>query len=566
VKYRWKIAEKQSARATELAQAAGISPLLAQCLINRGIDTPELIHPFLHPRLKQLADPFLLPNMHAAVERLLVAREKGEQVVIFGDYDVDGVTATAILLECLSALGWKLSHYLPHRMDEGYGFSADAVGHCLEQHPASLILAVDCGSTAVETIASVKSKGIDVIVLDHHQLSVPAPAAAALVNPQLGDRFHELCSAGLAFKLVHALLKKMRAEGLVDENCLDLRLQLDLVVLGTVADLAPLRGENRIFAAAGLERLNATRRPGLVALKAVARCPAKIGSYEIAFQLAPRLNAAGRMQNADEALRLVLARDLPEAEALANNLHKRNQERQETERQICAEVIATVRERFNAEADFVIVEGEQHWHLGVVGIVAARVLQEFHRPTIILGGDNGMWRGSGRSIEGFDLAAALRECGEYLSRHGGHAMAAGLTVAPEHLVALRARLNDLARRSLKPEHLQPSILVDASVLLAELTEEQIVELALLEPVGQGNPPVRLALCGMRHAHPPRRMGRDEQHAKFRVSDGRKTMEAVWWNAGEGPWPEGEFDLAFTAAMNEYQGRRMPQLRVLDWRA
>lgn len=534
MKFHWTAAAPQPALCARLSEDSSISPLLAQCLVNRGFSEPEGITRFLQPRLKHLADPYLLPNMEAAVERLLAARERGELLVIFGDYDVDGVTATALLIETLGALGWKLAHYLPHRFEEGYGFSREAVKNCLEQFPANLLLAVDCGSTACETVAALGQKGIGVIVLDHHQVSTPPPAAVALVNPQLGSAFQELCSVGLAFKLVHALVKRMRERGLADEAEPDLRVHLDLVALGTIADLVLLRGENRIFVTTGLERLNATRRPGLLALKAVAKSPALLGSYEVAFQLAPRLNAAGRMENAEQALRLLLARAAKEAEPIARGLDESNRQRQDIERGICEEVIASLRGRFDGAKDFVIVEGRAGWHIGVVGIVAARVLQEFYRPTVILGGDGAMWRGSGRSIDGFDLAAALRSCDELLARHGGHAMAAGLTLAAEKVDLFRARLNELAHQTLKPAQLQPSLTIDAEVELAELTVARVEELGQLEPAGQGNPAVRLALCGLSHYQAPQRMGRESQHVKFRVTDGKQMLEAVWWNA----WPVG----------------------------
>jgi single-stranded-DNA-specific exonuclease len=566
MKFHWTTALQQPALCAQLSEAANISPLLAQCLVNRGFSAPEEISRFLQPRLKQLADPFLLPNMEAAVERLLAAREQGELLVIFGDYDVDGVTATVQLLETLGALGWKTAHYLPHRFDEGYGFSQEAVQNCLDQFPARLLLAVDCGSTARETIAALAAKGVGVIVLDHHQVSTPPPAAVALVNPQLGSDFHELCSVGLAFKLAHALVKKMREQNLAGAADFDLRTLLDLVALGTIADLVPLRGENRIFVTSGLERLNATQRPGLLALMAVAKSPAPLGGYEVAFQLAPRLNAAGRMENAEQALRLLLARDAAEAEPLARSLDEQNRQRQDIERGICNEVITSLRGRFDGTKDFAIVEGRAQWHIGVVGIVAARVLQEFYRPTIILGGNGAMWRGSGRSIEGFDLAAALRTCDELLARHGGHAMAAGLTLAEEKVDLFRSRLNELAREALQPGQLQPSLKIDAEVTLAELTVAQVEELAQLEPMGQGNPPVRLALRGLAHQQAPQRMGKENQHVKFRVTDGKQTLEAVWWNAGRAAWPGDRFDLAVTATINDYKGRRAVQLKVLDWRA
>ena len=565
MKFNWSLAAPRPDLCGPLADALHITPLLAQCLANRGLVEPEPINRFLQPRLKNLGDPFLIPNMAAAVERLLAARQLGQLVVIFGDYDVDGVTSAALLIESLSALGWRVECYLPHRLEDGYGLSADGIAHCLQKFPVKLLLAVDCGSTAVEVIGQLRRDGIDVIVLDHHQVSNPEPAAVALVNPQLGADFRELCSAGLAFKLVHALLKRMRESGIEVAAAVDVRTQLDLVALGTIADLAPLVGENRVLVAAGLERLNATRRPGLLALKKVAGSPAIVGGYEVGFQLAPRLNAAGRLEDAHGALQLLLTHDPAEAGFLAGQLDESNRRRREIERTICDEMVKRVRARFDAQRDFVIVEGSAEWHIGVVGIVASRVLQEFYRPTVIFGGDGQNWRGSGRSIEGFDLAAALRGCEELLLRHGGHAMAAGLSIHSEKVDLLRERLNGLAQAAFRPEQLQPCLKLDAEVASSELGVEQIEELERLAPMGQGNPAVRLALRGLSHRMPPRPMGRDNQHVKLSLTDGRQTLEAVWWNGGNAAWPENRFDIAFTPEINDYKGRRSVQLKLLDWR-
>jgi single-stranded-DNA-specific exonuclease len=591
MKYRWTIAPSQPALAAFLAKELKLSPLLAQCLLNRGLSEPDPITRFLQPRLKNLADPFLLPNMRAAVERLFAARERNEPLVIFGDYDVDGVTSTTLLTEVLTALRWKVNAYLPHRMDEGYGLSRSGVENCLNKFPTTLLLAVDCGSTAVDTIAWLRGRGVDVLVLDHHQVSDPAPAAVALVNPQLehsssrvsdslapseGERgaaigrsetnFRELCSVGLAFKLAHAVLKHGRAHGLPGAAEFDLRPYLDLVALGTIADLVPLTGENRILVSAGLERLNTTQRPGLIALKKVAGLEGEMGGHEVGFQIAPRLNAAGRLETAEEALQLLLARDLEAAEPLAQNLDTRNRERQKIERGIADEAIGAIRAKFNPDTDHVIVEGQLMWHIGVVGIVASRVLQEFYRPTLIIGGEGDEWRGSGRSIEGFDLAAALRECTDLLVRHGGHAMAAGVTIRPGQIESLRARLNNLARRLLKPEQFQPPLRLDAEVNAGDLSLERLRELAQLEQTGIGNPPVRLCLRNVTHARPLLRMGADKKHARLWITDGRKTLEAVLWNVGDGPLPVGRFDLAFTPQINEFNGSTTVQLKVLDWRA
>jgi single-stranded-DNA-specific exonuclease len=571
MRFRWSLALPQPLLAEQLTSELKISRLLAQCLLNRGLSEPALIENFLRPRLKQLADPFLLPNMEAAVTRLFLARDRAEPLVIFGDYDVDGVTSTALLIEVLQTLGWTVHHYLPHRMDEGYGLSQESVENCLKRFSVTLLLAVDCGSTAVQTIDWLRQSGIDVLVLDHHQVSSPAPAATALVNPQLGIQpssrpaFTELCSVGLAFKLAHALVKRGRELGLSAAQDFDLRPLLDLVALGTIADIVPLVGENRILVSIGLERLNTTRRPGLLALKRVTQSPVQLSTYEVGFQIAPRLNAAGRLENAEQALHLLMARDLAEAMPLAQNLDAHNRERQKIERSITDEVIGAVRARFNPQTDFVIVEGQLLWHIGVVGIVASRVLQQFYRPTIIVGGEGDQWRGSGRSIEGFDLASALRECDDLLVRHGGHAMAAGLTVQPDKLDALRLRLNDLARRALKPEQLQPALRLDAEISMADLTLERLTELNQLKPMGQGNPAVQLTARHLTHQRPLQKMGADKQHVKLWITDGIGTHEAVWWGGGNESLPVGQFDLAFAPQINEYNGRCAVQLKVLDWR-
>jgi single-stranded-DNA-specific exonuclease len=619
MKYRWSLAPPQTAIAGRLAASLKIPPLLAQCLLNRGLSEPAAITAFVQPRLRQLADPFLLPNMAAAVERLFQARQRNEPLVIFGDYDVDGVTSTALLLEVLRALGWTVHCYLPHRMDEGYGLSQDGVENCLRKHQVPLLLAVDCGSTAVASIAWLRERGVDVIVLDHHQVSFPPPAATALVNPQLGpappsalpscnsphepqcerdgplslslspsegervpkageglvdgfkartgseNPFTELCSAGLAFKLAHALLKRGRGTGLPGAADFDLRPLLELVALGTVADVVPLTGENRPLVSIGLQRLATTQRPGLVALKRVAQSPARLGTYEVGFQLAPRLNAAGRLETAEEALRLLLARDLGEAMPIAQALDAQNRERQQIERGIADEVLGALNTRFNSQTDFVIVEGDPAWHIGVVGIVASRVVQRFYRPTIILGGDGAEFRGSGRSIAGFDLAAALCQCDDLLLRHGGHAMAAGVSIHPARVDAFRERLNELARRALKPEEWQAPLRLDAEVSLKEMTLECLAVLEQLKPTGLGNPPVQFFARNVTQQRPPLRMGADKQHLKLWITDGAVTHEAVWWGAGNDPRLPDRFDLAFSPQINDFNGRRIVQLKALDWR-
>lgn len=568
VKYRWNITPAPPGEVAFLAAELKVSPLLARCLHNRGIRTVEAAADFLAPRLRQLSDPFLLPNLTLAVERLRLAHQQREPLVIFGDYDVDGISATALLVSFFAELGWQVHSYLPDRIAEGYGLTAESAANCVAKHPCSVLLAVDCGSTSVEPIAWLRQQGTEVLVLDHHQVSTPPPEPLALVNPQLLSRdpwgLRHLCSAGLAFKLAHGFLKQARAQGLPGADQVDLRRYLDLVALGTVADVVPLSGENRILVSRGLERICATARPGLQALTQVAQGGSRTSSWEVGYQLAPRLNAAGRMEHASDALELLLTQDATRAQSLARALDTRNRERQQVERAMAERIIKDLRGRFDQSRDTAIVEGDASWHIGVVGIVASRVVHEFHRPTLILGGDGEIWRGSGRSIEGFDLAAALGQCADLLVRHGGHAMAAGLAIRPERVDALRVRLAELAAAALTPDQLQPVLRLDAEVSLEEIQLDALRELERLHPLGQANPAVQVQLGRLTLARPPQPLGQTGQHVKLWVTDGRRQAEVVWWGGAGKPAPDGRFDLAAAPQINEFNGRTTVQLRLLDW--
>ncbi|HIG82436.1 MAG TPA: single-stranded-DNA-specific exonuclease RecJ [Verrucomicrobiales bacterium] len=575
MKHHWHITDSDTAAAGDLARALGVSKLLAQCLMNRGLgDETEAVN-FLAPRLANLAAPEDISNLSIAVERLFVARERGERIAVFGDYDVDGVTSATLLLDCLRPLGWQVEAYLPHRMDEGYGLTAVGVANCLEKHQPDLLLAVDCGSTSVDVIADLHTKGIEVIVLDHHQVSDPPPPALAIVNPQLAAEgepdFRELCSAGLAFKLIHGLVKAGREKGLNEFAEFDIRTTLDLVALGTLADMVPLRRENRILAHAGLRQLNCTERPGILALAKAAGITGEIGGFEVGFQIGPRLNAAGRLGSATAALDLLRETDAAAAAVMAGKLDRQNRDRQLAEKEITRQVIDTVRNRFNPETDFAIVEGDPGWHIGVVGIVASRVMREFCRPTVIVGGSpDGDLRGSGRSLEGFDLAAALHECESagILDRAGGHAMAAGVSLQPKNLDGFRTHLNELAREQLSGKEMMPTLRLDASVPLTELTFAAVQSLDQLQPTGQGNHSVQFSIPQLELDGPVRRMGKEQQHAKLSVTDGNTSAEAICWNATERDLPTestGRFDLAVEPSINTWRGQRSLQLKILDWR-
>jgi single-stranded-DNA-specific exonuclease len=569
MKHNWEMHEPNPVAVEKLADHTDVTPLLACCLVNRKLADPEIAQDFLKPKLANLGPPEAIPNLGAAVSRLLMARKRNEQVVVFGDYDVDGVTSTTLLLDCLGSLGWNMAGYLPNRMDEGYGLTAEGVDNCLREHQPDILLATDCGSTSFEIVRSLQGRGIDVIVLDHHQVSEPPPPAYAIVNPQLAaddePDYRELCSAGLAFKLVHGLLKAGRQAKLSGFDAFDIRRVLDLVALGTIADLVPLVRENRILAVNGLKQLNNTTRIGIAALVNAAGISGAIGGFEVGFQLAPRLNAAGRLKCATMAMDLLREKDPQVAEEMAGKLDLGNRERQKTERAITLQVTDLLQSSFNRENDFAIVQGDPDWHIGVVGIVASRVQKKFYRPTIILGGGPSGMRGSGRSVEGFDLAAALRECDRHLDRHGGHAMAAGLSIQPQNINAFRKQINEIARSQLSSCDLMPTLILDAQIPLSELNLQTVKSLDQLQPTGQGVSPVQVVVPQLELAAPIRWMGKEKQHAKLNVTDGKVSAEAVYWNAAGIDLPGRRFDIAAQPTINSWRGRYSMQLKILDWR-
>ena len=568
MKYRWNLAPSQPLLTGQLIRELPLSPLLAQCLVNRGLVTKEEVSDFLKPKLKLLADPFLIPNMEVAIERLWKARSNDERLLIYGDYDADGITSTALLVEALTELGWNVQAYLPGRFDDGYGLSPISVEKCLKQFEINLLLAIDCGSTSNEAIDCLNKNKVDVIVVDHHQLSNPPPNPVAMVNPQLSNdypNFQELCSVGLAFKLIHAIVKKGRQEGLQKERDLDLKQYLDLVAIGTVADLVPLVGENRKLLRFGLEQLSNTTRPGLVALKKITNIKSPVSVFNVGFNLGPRINAAGRMENPLAALNLLLAKDIFTAEKNAKLLDGFNLDRQKVERDISTKAIEDIKNKFDPDKDFVIVEGNMEWHLGVIGIVASRVMRKFYRPAFILTKDGNGWKGSARSIEGFDLAEAMRECDDLLNDHGGHAMAAGVSVKSGQVDAFRERINEVAKKTINSEMFQAPLKLDAETNLSEMTLVRIQEMQQIEPTGQGNPEIQLLIPNLTMSGSIFRMGKDKQHVKFWANDDRESCEVIAWNLKPEDEPKGNFDLAVVPQVNNFNGHLSVQLKLIDWR-
>jgi single-stranded-DNA-specific exonuclease len=574
MKRRWLIPAPDPALQQSLASALDISPALAQILINRGQRTPEAAERFLKPRLRDLGDPFLLPDMRPAIERVLAAIGRHEKIAIFGDYDVDGVTATAQLEQLLTALGADVGCYLPNRMDEGYGLSQSAVEACVAKFRPQLLIAVDCGTTAVSQVEWLATQGVDAVVLDHHEIPEGAkpPRCVAVVNPKLqtGEMsWRWLASAGLAFKFSHALLKEARCRNLPGAADFDLKNALDLAAIGTIADIVPLAGENRLIAAAGLPLIGKTQRAGLRALLEVAQIKPPLTPYHVGFGIGPRLNAAGRLQTAEQALELLLTRDAQRAAELARHLDANNRERQAIEKAIAEEAAHEAGKDFHAHRDYVLVLANANWHIGVVGIVASRVLRTFYRPTIIIGGTPAEatgdgWRGSGRSIEGYDITAGLASCRDLLLRFGGHEMAAGLSIRPENVDKLRAALNEHAHRTIPEDKLVPAWRLDAELPLSEINEQLVRELDLIEPTGQDNP---RPLFGSRRVNirvAPRVVGKEGEHLKLWLTDGRTSFDAIGFGMGKRQFQAGDaVDIVFAPELNVYQGQRRVQLKLQD---
>jgi single-stranded-DNA-specific exonuclease len=566
VEREWRIADSDPAAARVLAGVLGLSRAAAALLCGRGLQEPDAVRRFLEPRLSDLGDPFLLPAMRPAVDRIRRALAGAESIVVFGDYDVDGLTSTALLTRVLRALGGRVEPFLPLRLEEGYGLGVDALHRCLEQFRPGLIITVDCGTGAAEAVREAAARGVDIVVTDHHEPGPEVAPAVAVVNPKLGppSSLHQLAGVGVAFKLSHALLKELRSAGGAGAGDLDLRRHLDLVALGTIADIVPLREENRILARHGLQVLGGTDKVGLRALAEVAGLRGPVDAYDVGFRLGPRLNAAGRLGDALNALELLLSVDPARCADLAQLLDAANRDRQQIESDILAEALASVEGAFDPDRDFGLVVAGAGWHPGVIGIVASRLVQRYGRPAICLAlGAEGA-RGSCRSIEGFDMAAELQACHDLLRKHGGHAMAAGLEMEAQHVDAFRTRFNAAARTFAGGRRLLPVQKVDAWVDLEEADDRLLEELDRLRPFGCAHATPVWAARNLRVVGKPQTVGKG--HVKFRVAGGALIRDCIAFGRGDAPLPAGPLDIAFQLRRDTFQGRSQLMLNVQDVRA
>ena len=558
---KWVVKAVDDYKIGEFSRSLGVRPITARVLAARGIDTLEDASVFFTPALSSMLDPFLLKGMNAAVERVLRARSGGETVCIYGDYDVDGITGTALLVSFLRRAGLNCSYFIPNRFDDGYGLNEVVLQRIIDSG-ATLIVSVDCGITAVKEAVFCRQAGVDLVILDHHTPGENIPEAAAVVNPlQPGCSypFKQLAGVGVAFNLLVALRGRMRQEGVfagVDEP--DLRDWLDLVALGTIADVVPLIGQNRMYAYFGLQKLEKSGRPGIAALQKVAGITDPVSCGQVGFRLAPRLNAAGRMESAVPGVELLLSTSADESSMIADELDAANTERQSVERGILEAAAAMVDAGGVYPACRSIVLSSREWHQGVIGIVASRIVERYHRPTILIAVDeDGVAKGSGRSIPGFHLLEALTACSGDLERFGGHRYAAGVGLAADNIDRFAASFEAAAGRILGDTELLPTLDIDGEIMPADLDLSLALELKRMEPFGAGNPEPTLMMQSVTVVD--RRIVGDG-HLKLRISAGGRVFNAIAFRQAECP-TDGMLDIAFFPESNVWNNTTTLQLRI-----
>lgn len=558
----WEMTECDEDAAARLAADVGVSPIVGRLLVNRGVTTADAARDFLNPSLATLHDPFLLPDMEPAVERLAHAVQAREKIFVHGDYDVDGITAAALLVRTLRALGATVGCRLPHRTREGYDIKTATVERAAAAG-ARLIVTCDCGVNATEAVARAGELGIDVIVTDHHQPGPELPSALAVINPKRPDvayPFRDLAGVGVAFKLAQALVRRLNS----NEESFKARF-VDLVTLGTVADVVPLLGENRAFVKHGLDAVSASKKAGIQSLLKVANLAGKpLSTYYLGYIIGPRINAIGRMDDASKALELFLTQDEARADEIAREMDQHNYERKVQQDRILNEAISQV-ETKDLDSTFVLVLSAEGWNTGVVGIVAGKIAEMFCRPAILLNRDEmcGMACGSARSVEGFDLLAGLNHCADLLDRYGGHAFAAGLSLSLANLGEFESKINAYAADVIAPEELMPRIVLDAELRPLDITRDLADSIAGLEPFGEGNPEPLFVTRGVRVLE-RQRVG-DGSHLKMRVGgDGAGPLSCICFGLGdlESSVELGSsVDLCYSIRLNAFNGVESVQLAV-----
>ncbi len=543
----------------KISKELSLPPVIATILMNRGITEPDT---FIHPTEQALLDPFLMKGMDKATKRIIEAMDKGEKIAIYGDYDVDGITSTAIMVRFLRSHKADVMYYIPDRLEEGYGINKGAIDKIAESG-VTLLITVDCGITAVGEICYAKEKGIDTIITDHHECKDEIPDAYCLLNPKQPDcpyPFKKLAGVGVAFKLLQALTIKMRfhMRELIEEY-------VDLVAIGTVADVMPLVGENRIIVKRGLELLSYTMNKGVRALAEIAEINlSNVQTGTIGFMIAPRINAAGRMGDPRCAVELLLATDDMTARRYAEQLNNENRERQETEISILEEALEMIENTPSYKDDYVLVLSHDQWHHGIIGIVASKISERFHKPCILISTDETAGKGSGRSIRSFNLFKALEHCQDTLLKFGGHDLAAGLSVAPGQIDAFREKINEYAKSSLTEEDFMPLLYLDSELPAPYINMNTAERLSVLEPYGMGNASPLFFARKMMVSQI--RSLSEGKHVKLTLRSGEFSIDAVGFNMGELNETlknDDIIDIAFNLDINIYRGMRQLQVLLKD---
>ena len=565
IERRWRIRNTDSHVVAKLSQDAGISALHAALLVNRGITTEQQAGEFISPSLSGLSDPFRMKGVEPAVQRILLAKSRGETLCIHGDYDVDGVTAVALLTSFFRAVSIPVCYLIPKRLEDGYGLSSEGVDEA-KRLGAKVLITVDCGITSVVEAEYCRESGIDLIITDHHTPGDIIPAALAVINPlQPGCTapFNKLAGVGVAFKLAVAVRSRLRQEGFF-ENAPEPNLKeyLDLVALGTIADLVPLLGENRIIVAYGLKELAASSRPGISALKRVSAVKDDVSTVDVGFRLAPRLNAAGRLDDAKRGVELLLTSDPEQAATLADELDAANRERQEIEKEILADALDRLKRDEGLTGRTAVVLASENWHAGVIGIVASRVVERCHRPTILIALQDGEGKGSGRSIPAFHLYNALAASAEQLIKFGGHRQAAGISILEVNLAAFYDSFDAYAAENLTLEDLTPEYAVDAEIFPEDLGDQLLAIISSLKPYGMGNPE---PLFLLRRVNVVSQRLINDAHLKMALNVNGRSVDAIGFKLA-GKLPASEFiDILFTPELNVWKGKETLQLRLRDIR-
>lgn len=559
----WCVKEQHPVLQHILSRELSISRITAQLLINRGIYTTEHARAFLDSDLGGLYDPSLLEDLDRAAKRIETAVIMKEKILVYGDYDADGVTGTALLVQVLRRLGGDVRYYIPDRLEEGYGLHLEALQKAKDEG-ITLVITVDCGTGSLSEASWAAGNGLDLVITDHHEPPAEIPKAYALINPKRPDSaypFKELAGVGVALKLAFALFRRI---GATPEGWLD---YLDLACIGTIADLVPLLGENRILVKNGLKAIASTRNQGLAAL--ISLCGVKLeslGPREVGFILAPRLNAAGRISSANQAVELLLTENPDLAREIASQLHRGNQDRQGIESEVLNKALQMYGEDPDSADSRVIVLAGEGWHPGVIGIVASRMVARFHRPALLIALGKGVGKGSARGIPGFNIYRALAHCREYLLDFGGHTAAAGFSIDPCNIESFRRAINEYARKNLNDDLMVPRLEVDALVPVNEISVELVGEIGLLHPFGHKNPGPLLGCRGITVLN-SRGVGKDAAHLKLRLrGDGPGMLDGIGFNLGayaEVLAASEMVDLAFTPGINDYNGRRSVQLEVKE---